>query len=111
MYRKFIELEEIKEELNSLTIVGSVGYDDMPRSSEIGDRTASKAIRKAYLHDRVRTLSERILSDSEKLTQIERTVWLGLYRDYRSMHELAVELNYSMDNIYKISNRVKNKLK
>ena len=111
MYRKFTELEETKEELRGLTMIGSVGYDDMPRSSEIGDRTASKAIRCAYLRDRIETLTERILSDSKKLTDIERVVWIGLYCDYRSMHELAVELNYSMDNIYKISNRVKNKLK
>ena len=111
MYTKFRELEEIREELDSLTLIGSVEIDDMPRTNEIGDRTAATAIRKAYLHDRVRTLSERILSDSKKLTDIERVVWLGLYRDYESMHELAIRLSYSMDNIYKISNRVKNKLK
>ena len=111
MYRKFDELKQLKEQLDELTMIGSVGYEDTPRTSEIGDRTASKAIRKADLHERIVKLTQAILSDSKKLSEVERTVWIGLYRDGKSMHDLAIRLNYSVDNIYKISNRVKNKLK
>ena len=60
-------LTELLDELPEDAGLGSVILDGMPRGTDIGDKTAGIAVKRAMLQERLKTTRERRIQESAKI--------------------------------------------
>lgn len=103
------EIQKLHERLRNTPFVSSTRYDDTPRGGQNGDKTASLAMSRLEIRERLDELTERVLMRFENLTELEQKVIT--MRGYGiSVREIADQLFYSKDYVYKVLNMAKAKL-